>query len=68
MPFSIALIGVGFSLWTDASRIPHDVVILQVGSWTLYGEALEVGFATALRLGAILTLALIGGLTTTGPT
>ena len=66
IPCSIALIGVGFSLWTDASRIPHDVVVLRVGSWTLYGAALEIGFATALRLGAILTLALIGGLTTTG--
>ncbi len=67
VPAFLILIGVGFSLWTDASRISHDVVILQIGSWTLYGQALEVGFATALRLGAILTLALIGGLTTTGP-
>jgi energy-coupling factor transport system permease protein len=66
VPCSIALIGVGFSLWTDASRISHDVVVLRVGSWALYGAALESGFATALRLGAILTLALIGGLTTTG--
>ncbi|WP_458040289.1 MULTISPECIES: energy-coupling factor transporter transmembrane component T [Bacteria] len=67
VPAFLLLIGIGFSLWTDASRISHGVVILQLGSWSLYGEALEVGFATALRLGAILTLALIGGLTTTGP-
>lgn len=67
VPAFLLLIGISFSLWTDASRISHDVVILQLGSWTLYGEALEVGFATALRLGAILMLALIGGLTTTGP-
>lgn len=67
VPAFLLLIGIGFSLWTDASRISHDVVILQLGSWTLYGEALEIGFATALRLGAILALALIGGLTTTGP-
>ena len=66
VPAFLLLIGVGFSLWTDASRISHDVIILQIGPWTLYGAALEVGFATALRLGAILTLALIGGLTTTG--
>lgn len=66
VPCSIVVIGAGFSLWTDASRIPHDVVVLQIGSWTLYGAALEIGFSTALRLGAILTLALIGGLTTTG--
>ena len=67
VPAFLLLIGIGISLWTDASRISHDVVVLQLGSWILYGEALEVGFATALRLGAILTLALIGGLTTTGP-
>ncbi|WP_100812394.1 MULTISPECIES: energy-coupling factor transporter transmembrane component T [unclassified Microbacterium] len=66
VPASLIVIGIAFSLWTDASRISHDVVVLQIGSWTLYGEALEVGFATALRLGAILTLALVGGLTTTG--
>ncbi len=66
VPAFLVLIGVGFALWTDASRIPHDTVMLRIGSWTLYGAALEIGFATALRLGAILALALIGGLTTTG--
>lgn len=66
VPAFLVLISVGFALWTDASRIPHDVIILQIGSWTLYGAALEVGCATALRLGAILALGLIGGLTTTG--
>lgn len=66
VPGSIALLGVGFAVWTDASRIPHDDIVLSIGPWTLYGAALEIGFATALRLGAILTLALIGGLTTTG--
>lgn len=67
VPAFLVLIGVTFALWTDASRIPHDVIVLQIGSWTLYGAALEIGFATSLRLGAILALALIGGLTTTGP-
>jgi energy-coupling factor transport system permease protein len=41
--------------------------VLSVGSWTLYGGALMVGLATALRLAAILALALIAGYTTTGP-
>ena len=67
VPAAVVVIGVGFSVWADAARVSHEVVILSLGSWTLYGGALEVGFATALRLGAILTLALIGGLTTTGP-
>lgn len=66
VPVFLGVLAVGFSLWVDASRIPHDVVVLSIGSWTLYGEALRIGAATALRLGAILVLALIGGLTTTG--
>lgn len=67
IPAFMALIGVGFSLWTDPSRVSHDVVALQIGDWRLYGGQFAVGFATALRLGAITSLALIGGLTTTGP-
>jgi energy-coupling factor transport system permease protein len=67
VPASLVVIGAGFSVWADAARVSHEVVVFSLGSWTLYGGALEVGFATALRLGAILTLALIGGLTTTGP-
>ena len=66
VPAFLVLVGVAFALWTDASRIPHDVIVLRIGSWTLYGAALEIGFATALRLGAILALGLLGGLTTTG--
>lgn len=62
-----AVVGVGFALWTDASRVDHGVVVLQLGGWTLYGGALQVGLATGLRLVAIVALALIAGLTTTGP-
>lgn len=67
IPAAIAAIGLGFSLWTDAARVAASEPLLDVGDWTLYTGALETGFATALRLGAIVTLALIGGLTTTGP-
>jgi energy-coupling factor transport system permease protein len=42
-------------------------VVWQIGSWTLYGGALAVGFATGLRIAAIVALALIAGLSTTGP-
>ena len=41
--------------------------IWQVGSWTLYAGALQVGFATALRLAAIVALSLLAGLSTSGP-
>ncbi|MFV0319195.1 MAG: energy-coupling factor transporter transmembrane component T family protein [Microbacterium sp.] len=67
VPAAIAVLGVAFALWTDASRIDHSVVVLQLGEWTLYGAALHTGFATGLRLGAILALSLIPGLTTNGP-
>jgi energy-coupling factor transport system permease protein len=66
LPVAVVVVGFGFSLWTDASRVDQGVVVAQWGAWTLYGGALATGFATALRLGAIVALALIGGLTTTG--
>lgn len=67
LPASVLLIGCAFTLWTDASRIDPGVVVVQLGSWTLYSGALAIGFATALRLAAIVALALPAGLTTTGP-
>ncbi|WP_396656092.1 energy-coupling factor transporter transmembrane component T family protein [Microbacterium sp.] len=67
IPLAVAVLGFSLSLWTDASRVDHSVVVLQAGDWVLYGQALAVGFGTALRLAAILALSLIPGLTTTGP-
>jgi len=67
VPVGVLAIGLGFSVWVDAGRVDDTAAVLQVGGWTLFAGALQVGFATALRLGAILSLALIGGLTTTGP-
>lgn len=67
LPLGALLIGFGFSLWTDPSRVDQSVVVWQLGSWTLYGGALAVGLATGLRIAAIIALALIAGLSTTGP-
>lgn len=67
MPLGILLIGAGFSLWVDPGQVGDSASVVRIGDWTLSAGALAVGFATALRLGAILALALIGGLTTTGP-
>lgn len=67
LPLSAVVIGFGFALWTDASRVDQSVVLWQIGGWTMYGGAIEVGFATGLRLAAILALTLIAGLSTTGP-
>jgi energy-coupling factor transport system permease protein len=67
LPVAAAAIGFGFALWTDPTRVDQSVVVWQLGSWTLYRGALEVGFATGLRIAAIVALALIAGLSTTGP-
>lgn len=67
LPAGMLLIGLGFSVWVDAQHVRDSIPLLQIGGWTLYSGALAIGFATALRLGSIVALALIGGLTTTGP-
>ncbi len=67
VPVGVAVIGVGFSIWVDAAGVDGTAAFVQIGGWTLFTGALQIGFATALRLAAILALALIGGLTTTGP-
>lgn len=67
VPLATLVIGCGFSLWTDAARVDRSVVVWQIGAWTLYGGAVEVGLATGLRLAAIVALTLIAGLSTTGP-
>jgi len=67
VPLSAVVIGFGFALWTDASRVDQSVVVWQISGWTMYAGALAVGFATGLRLAAIVALTLIAGLSTTGP-
>lgn len=67
LPAVVVVVGVGLAVWTDAAQVSHEVVVAQIGGWTLYGGALDVGFATALRLVAIVSLALVAGMATTGP-
>lgn len=67
IPVAVIAIGFGFSVWVDASGVDHTGPLLQLGGWTLYTGAVQIGFATSLRLGAILALGLIPGLTMTGP-
>ncbi|MCS3843459.1 energy-coupling factor transporter transmembrane protein EcfT [Microbacterium sp. AK031] len=67
VPVGVVVIGFGFSVWVDAALVDDTAPFLQIGSWTLFSGAVEIGFATALRLGAIAALALVGGLTTSGP-
>lgn len=67
LPALVLVIGLGFSLWVDPAQVSDTAVALRIGDWTLRTDALAISFATGLRLGAIFALALIGGLTTTGP-
>ncbi len=67
LPVAGLVIGLSMGLWTDPSRVDSSTVVAQVGGWTLSGGALLLGLATGARLAAIVALALIAGLTTTGP-
>lgn len=67
LPAGVAVLGVGFSLWVDAGGVDDTAVVWRIGGWTMYSGALAIGYATALRLGAIFALSLVPGLTTTGP-
>ncbi|WP_125130211.1 energy-coupling factor transporter transmembrane component T [Microbacterium sp. 10M-3C3] len=66
VPVAVGVLGSALALWADAARLPPSPVVLDVGGVALTAGALEVGYATATRLGAIASLALIGGLTTSG--
>ncbi|WCD93170.1 ATP-binding cassette domain-containing protein [Microbacterium sp. nov. GSS16] len=67
VPLAIAVLSVGFGVWVDAEQVAGTGAVMRIGDWTLHAGALLSGLATALRLAGILTLALIGGLTTRGP-
>lgn len=67
IPLGVCVLGCSFSVWADPVPVADTPVLLQVGSWTLYTGAAQIGFATALRLAAILILGLAAGIATTGP-
>lgn len=67
IPAAAIVLGLGMALWTDASRVDTSVTVVQIGDWVLSGGAVLLGMATGVRLAAIVALALIAGLTTSGP-
>ncbi|MEV7618968.1 energy-coupling factor transporter ATPase [Microbacterium sp. NPDC089321] len=67
VPVGMAVLTLGFGVWVDPDQVSGSAGVLTIGDWTLHSGALLIGLATALRLGAILALALVGGLTTRGP-
>ena len=67
VPAVVLVLSLSFGLWTDASLVDTTPLVFQLGEYQFFLGAWLIGLATALRLGAVLTLALIPGLTTTGP-
>jgi energy-coupling factor transport system permease protein len=67
LPVLILLLSLSFGLWTDAARVDTTPLLFQIEEFRFFLGAWLIGLATALRLGAVLALALIPGLTTTGP-
>lgn len=67
LPAVVFVLSLSFGLWTDASRVDTTPLVFQLGEFRFFRGAWLIGLATALRLGAVLALALIPGLTTTGP-
>ena len=67
LPLVVAVLSVSFALWTDAARVDDTRLLFQLGEYRFYLGAWLIGLATALRLAALLSLALIAGLTMTGP-
>jgi len=67
LPVLVVVMTFTFGLWARPELVEHTPALLTIGGYTLYLGSLEIGLATALRLTALVSLTLIGGLTTTGP-
>jgi energy-coupling factor transporter transmembrane protein EcfT len=67
LPVAIAIGAVGFGAWTDPARVDRSVLLLQIGGYRFFAGSLVAGLTASLRLGALLVLALVAGLTTSGP-
>ncbi|WP_345752245.1 ATP-binding cassette domain-containing protein [Microbacterium rhizophilus] len=67
VPLGVAAVGLGFSLWVDPAQVAATPEMLRIGGWTLHAGAFAIGFATSLRLAAIVMLAVLSGVVTAGP-
>lgn len=71
LPVLVLVMGVSFGVWIDPSRLEDgpalDIVLFQLGDYTFTLAAYLLGLATSVRIAALLMLALLAGLTSTGP-
>lgn len=66
VPVSAALLSFGLALWLDPAAFTDTPALITIGGWSLRLGAWWSALATALRLVAIMCVALLGGSTTTG--
>lgn len=66
LPLAVIVGTLGFGAWSNPSAVDRSVVLVQFGDYRFYLGSLLAGLAASLRLAALLTLALIAGLTTDG--
>jgi energy-coupling factor transport system permease protein len=66
-PLAVGVMSLSFGLWADPALTANTAVLLAVGDYRFTLGAWLIGLATGLRLVGILLLAMIGGLTSTGP-
>jgi energy-coupling factor transport system permease protein len=67
VPAIVAVMSVSFGIWADPALTGNSPLIFEAGPVRFTFAAWFVGLATALRLVGIVLLALLGGLTSTGP-
>ncbi|MGO3884855.1 MAG: energy-coupling factor transporter transmembrane component T family protein [Mycetocola sp.] len=65
VPLAVVVLGFSFSLWASPSALADSPALVQIGDWRYTLAAAQIGLATGLRIGALVTLALILGLSTT---
>jgi energy-coupling factor transport system permease protein len=66
-PLAVGVMSLSFGLWADPALTANTPVLLALGDYRFTLGAWLIGLATGLRLVGILLLAMIGGLTSTGP-
>ncbi|RUR03457.1 energy-coupling factor transporter transmembrane component T [Labedella endophytica] len=66
LPLVVTVGALGFGVWSNPAAVDQSVLLVQVGEYRLFLGSLAAGLAAALRLAALLLLALIAGLTTDG--
>ncbi|MDO7883558.1 energy-coupling factor transporter transmembrane component T family protein [Salinibacterium soli] len=66
LPLFVVVSGATFAVWTDPARAAPGAELLRLGDYALTTGMLGSGFATALRLAALLVLALLLAATSSG--